>query len=160
MSFDRIAPFYRALEFLAAGAKLQHCRLEFLSEIPAPSRVLLAGEGHGRVLPECERRFPQAEIVVLDASRRMLEIAGSKTLSGRVSLVHADVLHWDAPHGTFDLIVTNFFLDCFTAEELVVVVGKFGLAAMPHATWLLADFEQAPGGPARWRTRAILKMLY
>lgn len=50
MNFDRLAPFYRAMETLAAGGKLQRCRLAFLGEIPIPRRVLLAGEGHGRFL--------------------------------------------------------------------------------------------------------------
>ena len=31
---------------------------------------------------------------------------------------------------------------------------------LPDADWLLADFEIAPAGPARWRSRVILAMLY
>lgn len=160
MSFDGIARVYRAMEFLTAGGKLQLCRLEFLEDIPVPRRVLLAGEGHGRFLPECARRFPEAEIVVLDASERMLEIARSKTGSQRVNFVHADVMEWEPPAANFDLIVTHFFLDCFTSDELTLVVEKLGKAASTQATWLLADFEVAPSGPARWRTRAIVALLY
>ena len=51
MNCDRLAPFYRTMEFLSAGGKLQRCRLEFLAEIPIPRAILLAGEGHGRFLP-------------------------------------------------------------------------------------------------------------
>lgn len=160
MSFDPIARFYHSLELLAAGGKLQRCRLEFLAEIATPRRVLLAGEGHGRFLPECERRFPAAEIVVVDASRRMLEIAMSKTKSERVSFIHADLLEWQPAMEHFDLVVTHFFLDCLTADELALVVGKFGEAASPQATWLIADFDHAPSGPARWRTRVVMAMLY
>lgn len=160
MNFDEIARFYRALEFVSAGSKLQRCRVAFLPEIATPRRVLLAGEGHGRFLPECERIFPEAEILVVDASARMLEIARSKALSSRVSFLHADLLDWQPPAAAFDLIVTDFVLDCLTPHELPAVVRKLGVAATPQSTWLLADFEHAATGPARWRTRAILAMLY
>lgn len=160
MSFDRLAPFYRAMEFLAAGGKLQRCRLAFLDEIPPPRQVLLAGEGHGRFLPECVRRFPEARIVVVDASARMLEIARGKVASERVEFRQADLRAWDGPNGQFDLIVTHFFLDCFPPDELAAVVAALGKLAAPKANWLLADFEIAPGGWAKKRSRVILALLY
>ena len=160
MSFDRLAPFYRAMEFFTAGGKLQRCRMAFLGEIPVPRKILLAGEGHGRFLPECVRRFPEAEIVMVDISARMLEIARSKVDSGRVKFVHSDFLEWDGPCGEFDLIVTNFFLDCFSEDQLATVVSKLGKSATPEAQWLLADFEIAPTPLAGLRSRVILAMLY
>ncbi len=161
MNFDRLAPFYRAMEFVTAGRRLQCCRLAFLAEIPPPRRVLLAGEGHGRFLPECARRFPEAEIVVVDISARMLEIARNKLPgSHQVEFVHADFLKWKPAAGGFDLVATNFFLDCFDGDALPQVVAKLARLATPQAGWLLADFEIAPHGIARWRCRAIVGSLY
>lgn len=160
MSFDRLAPFYRAMEFFAAGGKLQRCRLAYVGEIPIPRKILLAGEGHGKFLPACVRRFPHAEIVVVDISLRMLEIARGQVTSDLVTFIHSDILDWDGPCGQFDLIVTNFFLDCFPPDELAAVVEKLDKLAAPDADWLLADFEIAPAGAARWRTRVIVAMLY
>lgn len=160
MNFDRLAPFYRAMEMIAAGGKLQRCRVALLGEIPVSPRILLAGEGHGRFLPECERRFPEARIMVMDASTRMLEIAARKTTSARVEFVLADLLVWEAPTEKFDLIVTNFFLDCFPPDELAAVVAKLGKLATPDANWLLADFQVAAGTVARLRCRIILAILY
>lgn len=160
MSFDRLAPFYRAMELVTAGGKLQRCRVAFLDEIPVPRRVLLAGEGHGRFLPECMRRFPLAEIVVVDISERMLEIARSKVASDRVAYVHADFLKWNVPSAQFDLIVTNFFLDCFPEDQLATVVAKLGKLATAEANWLLADFEISRTPLAGLRGRVIVGMLY
>lgn len=160
MGFDRLAPFYRAMEFFTAGGKLQRCRTAFIGEIPVPRKILLAGEGHGRSLPEYVRRFPEAEIVMVEISGRMLEIARGKVVSDQVEFVLADLLEWDGPHGEFDLIVTNFFLDCFPAEQLAAVVAKLGEMARPEADWLIADFEVADGKAARLRSRIILAMLY
>lgn len=145
---------------LTAGGKLQRCRVAFLGEIPTPRCVLLAGEGHGRFLPVCVKRFPEARIVVVDSSQRMLDIARCNVRSPRVEFVRADLLEWQARLGQFDLIVTNFFLDCFLPNELATVIGKLGALAAANADWLLADFEIAPAGPARWRCRLIVASLY
>ncbi len=160
MGFDRLAPFYRAMEMLAAGTKLQRCRTAFLTEIPAPRSILIAGEGHGRFLPECVRRFPDARVTVIDSSKRMLEIARRRCPSHRVEFVHADFLDLLAPLARHDLIVTQFFLDCFPPAELTEVIAKLGKMATPSANWLLADFEVAPAGVARWRSRLIVAILY
>ena len=90
----------------------------------------------------------------------MLEIARSKVKSEQVEFVLADFLKWDGPKKEFDLIVTNFFLDCFSAAELAVVIARLGEMATPEANWLLADFEIAPARLARWRSRVIVAMLY
>lgn len=160
MSFDRLAPFYRAMEAVAAGGKLQRCRLAFLDDIPVPRRILLAGEGHGRSLPAFVGKFPEAKIVVVDSSARMLEIARTKIASERIQFIHADFLNWKDATGGFDLIVTNFFLDCFPQDELAKVVARLSELAAPDADWLLADFEIAPAGLAKWRSRVILALLY
>ncbi len=160
MGFDRLAPFYRPMELLAAGGKLQRCRIRFLAEIPPPRAILVVGEGHGRFLPECVRCFPQARITVIDSSRKMLDIARRRTASDRVEFIHADFLDLVGPAACYDLVVTHFFLDCFPADPLAEVIAKLGKMATPAAHWLLADFEIAPTGAARWRSRAIVAMLY
>jgi hypothetical protein len=165
MSFDGLAPFYRTMEILCAGRKLQRCRTAWLPEIPAPRSILLAGEGHGRSLEACLRQFPQAKIVAVDASAGMLEQAragiGRANLNcSRVEFVQADLLTWNPPSEAFDLIVTHFFLDCFPEDQLAVVVSRLAAGARPDAHWLLADFQVAPSGAARWRSRCILAMLY
>ncbi len=166
MNFDRLAKVYGPLEAVTAGGKLQRCRVALLDAIPVPRRVLLAGEGHGRFLPECVRRFPNARIVVVDASTAMLDVARARLvgLSGdaaaRIEFVHADVSEWEDAGGGFDLIVTQFFLDCFGADALVAVVARLGALATPDAHWLVADFQIAPGGWARWRSRVIVDLLY
>lgn len=161
MSFDRLAPHYRWMERVLAGRKLQRCRTEFLGKIQAPKRALSVGEGNGRFLAEFVARFPRAEILCLDASERM--VAESKRVIGgasNVNFLHADIFDWAAPRGEFDLIVTNFFLDCFTPRQLSIVIEKLASAAKSEATWLLADFCEPPNGWKKWRARTILASMY
>lgn len=160
MNFDRIAPFYRGMEAVTAGGKLQQCRVAFLDQIPAPRRVLIAGEGHGRFLPEIVRRFPDAQVTVVDSSRKMLDIARSKVPDSKVDFVHVDLREWLFETGNFDLIVTHFFLDCFLPDDLCLVMNRLGDLATSDAQWLLSDFQEASGMVRGPRSRFILKLLY
>ncbi len=165
MSFDTLAPHYRWMEALLAGGKLHRCRTAFLADIPSARNILLLGEGHGRSLVECRRRFPNAHITCVDASVRMLNQAHRnlirhKLTTDRVEFIHADVLHWSPPVASSDLIVTNFFLDCFRAEQLEQIVSRLATAATPGANWLLADFQMPRAGWKRLRSRLIIGSLY
>jgi SAM-dependent methyltransferase len=165
MSFDRLAPYYEWMESICAGDRMQRCRTRFLDEIASAQDILLLGEGHGRSLVECARRFPEARITCVDASIGMLaqaqrQLAGSSSTNCRVQFIHADVLNWEPPAQAYGLIVTNYFLDCFRADQLQVIVPKITAASMPNADWLISDFQVAPIGWKRIRSRLILWSLY
>ncbi len=163
--FDRLAPIYGWMERLMAGRKLQHCRAAFLPAIPPPRRALIAGQGRGAFVAELLRAHPQLRCTCVDSSAAMLQAARANLRQGgvdesRAEFIHADLLDWAAPGGEFDLIVTHFFLDCFRPEQLERLLPKLSVAAAPQACWLLADFREPPSGPARWRARAILEIMY
>ena len=165
MSFDRLAPHYRWMEWLLAGGKLQRCRTAFIRDIPAPRNVLMLGEGNGRCLVELLRAFPAAQFTCVDGSARMLACARARVKAhglsdAAIDFIHADALKWQPPAVQFDLLVTHFFLDCFRAEQLAALVPRLAAAATPDARWLLADFCEPPSGFAKWRARWILRTMY
>ena len=165
MSFDRLAPHYRWMEFLLSGGKLQRCRTAFIRDIPAPRRVLMLGEGNGRCLVELLRAFPTARFTCVDASARMLECARARVHAhglsdAEIEFIHADALQWQPPAAQFDLLVTHFFLDCFRAEQLAALIPRLTAAATPDARWLLADFREPSSGFSKWRARWILRAMY
>ncbi len=165
MSFDVLAPHYRWMEFVSAGDKLQRCRTAFLDRVTAAKNILILGEGNGRFLLECRRKLPDAKITVVDASAGMLARARGRLARrgvdcGRIDFIRTDALSWTPPEGAFDLIVTHFFLDCFRAEQVEALVATLARAGTPRADWLLADFQTAPAGFARIRSRLILWTMY
>ena len=165
MSFDSIAPHYRWMESLLAGTKLQRCRTEFLGQLGDVENVLIVGEGNGRFLVECRRRFRDARITCVDASRRMLDLTrASLRCAGltdrRVEFLHANACGWQPPSKAYDLIVTHFFLDCFPAGQLKEVIDNLAASARPGASWLVADFRIPSVRLARWRARLILGCMY
>jgi ubiquinone/menaquinone biosynthesis C-methylase UbiE len=166
VSFDAVAPCYRALETIAFGDALQRCRVACLGEIRSPQHTLIVGEGDGRFLCEPLRRYPDVQVDCVDASERMLELARRRIESGqpdrtdRVRFLHRDITEWTPPENRYDSIVTHFLLDCFPEAELAEVIGRLAAAAKPDGAWLLADFRVPAGGFARLRARAWLAVMY
>lgn len=166
MSFDRLAPHYRWLETIAFQNALQNARSCWVDDIPRPERVLIAGEGNGRFLSELLRVHPGINVDCVDASERMLELARARVRRlrpeslGSIRFLHSDIVDW-SPSGSYDLIVTHFFLDCFAREQLGAVVAKLAQAAQPDAVWLLADFTvPQENGWMRCHARTWLSAMY
>jgi hypothetical protein len=165
MSFDLLAPHYRWMEALCAGGQLQRCRTALLGVISAPQRVLVYGEGNGRFLVELCRRFPLAQVTVVEASGVMIDLALARLrreglADAPVEFIHADALAWQPPAAAFDLIVTCFFLDCFREDQLQKLIPVIAGAATAEAQWLLADFHIAQAGVRRLCSRMIVGFLY
>jgi len=163
VNFDRLAPHYDRLETLLAGPRLQHCRTAWLDTVADARQALVAGCGHGRGLEPLLRRSPSVRVTALDASAGMLAVARHRLpepLAARVQFVHAELPDWPAPRGRFELIVTDFFLDCFPPGPLEAVVRHLAAAAAPAARWLVADFALPSRGLARLRARAVHALMY
>lgn len=162
--FDLLAPVYDAMENLLAGGKLKQCRQAHLPRLYGRRHALLAGEGHGRFLADLLRSNVDIQITYLDSSAEMLRIARERLTKEslplhQVTFLHRDILDWEPEH-TYDLVVTQFFLDCFPPPQLAQVVTILAKAACPQAWWLVCDFQIPPSGPARWRAQAIHWLMY
>jgi SAM-dependent methyltransferase len=147
MSFDALAPYYGWMESIVAGGKMHRCRMAFLDQIPRPKSILLLGEGHGRGLVECCRRFADVQITCVDASERMLALARRQLArhhlnASRVVFTHADILNWLPSSKTYDLIAR--IVDLSASD----------------ANWLIVDFQIPPSGWRCIRSRLIIWMLY
>lgn len=165
MSFDGLAPHYRKMEAVLAGNILQSARTAFLSETKDCRRALVLGEGPGRFLIDLLKANPEIEVHCVEQSAGMIreakaELARHQLTDARVSFEQQDALAWKSQHREFDLIVTHFFLDCFTPEELQPLIGEIGSSAKPGARWLLADFHLPERGWARWRAQLVFKLMY
>jgi len=166
VSFDRLAVIYQALETLSFGGRLQACRIAGLSWIEAPRKALLLGEGNGRFLQGLLDRFPESHIHVMDASPAMLSQARQRVERhqpedlDRVHFEEARLPDTPLEPGAYDLLVTNFFLDCFDGEGLARLLPDLGRCLTSHGLWLHADFHQPETGWRRLRARIWLAVMY
>jgi len=161
VSFDRLAPHYHWLEAVGFGSVLQKARTRWIETVSRPKRVLTVGEGTGHFLRKFVRVHRDAVVDCLDGSARMLELARLHTSGpvNRVRFFKEDILSWTPPE-SYDLLVTNFVLDCFPQNELKLVVGKLAGVASPGAYWLLADFCIPKTIFARTHAKIWLATLY
>ena len=165
MNFDRLAAHYHWMERLFAGGLMQRCRTAFLPRAINCRHALLVGEGTGRFLVELLRLNPQMQITCVEHCEGMLQQVRERLFrerldGSRIQFHQTDALQWTPPKGKFDLVVTNFFLDCFRADQLQKLVPLLAGGATTQAIWLLADFRVPERGWRRWRANAILSSLY
>lgn len=163
MSFDTLAPCYRAMERVLAGELLQRSRVAFLAETSGAKQALLLGEGPGRFLPALLAANSVVMVTCVEKSVRMIEAARaglSDEQLKRVRFENVDALRLMSAPETFDLIVTNFFLDCFCREELAALIARISRTAQSKANWLVTDFCEPQRGWQRWRGRLVLAAMY
>jgi ubiquinone/menaquinone biosynthesis C-methylase UbiE len=141
---DRIARWYRWLEYAGFGRALERRREAFLADVSSARRALVLGDGDGRALAALLAAAPGAQIDYVDVSARMLDLARRRTGSVRVAYRQDDALTTPLPAAEYDLIVTHFFLDCFDEEDQARLVARVARAATPQARWLVSEFRN-PG---------------
>jgi len=164
-TFDRLAPLYRWLEWGTYGGLLQWCRTAHLGKLLGCRRALVVGDGDGRFLAALLRanRTLTADSVdvspgmVAQARREAARVPGGLD---RVRFIVADVRTNPLPASGYDLIVTNFLLDCFPVDQLGRVVLRLSQAAGPAARWVVGDFAEPPPGLRRALARLALAGMY
>ena len=161
MNCDPIARWYRFFEYTAFGRELERRRFEFLAETAGCRHALMLGEGDGRFLQLFLDLNPQATLDYVDSSAEMLSRAKQRAGShgARVSFHHADALLWTPGRDDYDLIVTHFFLDCFSESDLALLIAGIAQRAS-QAKWIVSDFHQPQRGFAAVRAACWLKLLY
>jgi SAM-dependent methyltransferase len=162
-NFDRLAAVYRWMEWLSFGPLLHGCRCAFLGELTAVRRALVLGDGDGRFTAELLRANPEVRIDAVDASAAMLRalIQRAGVDAVRVRSFVADIRVWRPENAErYDLVVSHFFLDCLTTEE----VEALAAAVRPHlaegARWVVSDFAVPEGFAGRVAGRLLVGFLY
>lgn len=161
--FDRVAGVYRFLEYAAFGRALQKARVAFVERLAGCQDILILGEGDGRFLRTLVQIAPAARIHCVDASARMLRLAAEQLSAvdrARITFDQTDACDLDLGTSTYDAVVTLFFLDCFSTDQVDALVSRVSRHMRPGALWLFADFAIPPKGLARWYARVVVGGLY
>jgi ubiquinone/menaquinone biosynthesis C-methylase UbiE len=162
-SFDGLASGYERLERSAFGGLLEAARFGLLEGLTGCRRVLLLGDGDGRLLARLLSLNPEVRIVSVDQSMAMIALAQSRVSAAdlpRVTWQQADALVADFGSEKLDAVVTAFFLDCFSTSIAETLMQKISAALTPSALWLQVDFGVPPTGWTRWQAQLWLKTMY
>lgn len=161
--FDRLASIYRWLEWGSFGPYLGRSRRAWLGPISDSRRALVIGDGDGRFTARLLRANPTIEIDAVDASPRMLEalVRRAREHGHRVHPRVADAreLRLDGPPH-HDLVVTHFFLDCLTTDEILSLAAAIQPSLLPGARWVVSEFAVPPGRFGRLVAAPLVAALY
>jgi SAM-dependent methyltransferase len=163
LNFDRLARLYRWMEWLSFGPYLGRCRRAFLPEMGEARQALVLGDGDGRFTAALLKRNPAVHVDAVDVSEVML--GGLRRRAGadaaRIRTQTRDVRDWSPQAGAeYDLVVTHFFLDCLTTEEVQLLARRLRHTLRPHARWVISEFAVPPGAFGRWVARPVVSFLY
>jgi ubiquinone/menaquinone biosynthesis C-methylase UbiE len=163
VNFDRVARPYRWLEYISFGPWLARCRNAQLAHLTGARHALLLGDGDGRFLARLLAANPTLTADVVDSSHAMLTLLDHRLrrsqVHQRIRLHHADALHWN-PTGSYDLIVSHFFLDCFFPGQLEQLFDSVLPHALPGAQWVVSEFAIPRNPFAAYFARGIIHWLY
>ncbi len=161
-NFDGLARIYRWMELLTFGPWLQRCRCAFLGDLTRCRRAVILGDGDGRFTAQLLRANSTIEIDAIDLSavmlRALLRRAGQN--APRVRAHCADARMGQPAHPPYDLIVTHFFLDCLTGDEVRSLADRLRGALSPAGLWVVSEFAIPEGAFGRWVARPEVGLLY
>ena len=122
--FDSIAPQWDAMR---SGERLTAFEAA-LDVVPvAPRRALDLGTGTGDAAVAIARRWPEADVLGVDAAPAMVEEARRKAPG--LSFEVGDAGRLDVPDGAFDLVAMNNMIPFFGELGRVVAPGGFLVVA-------------------------------
>ncbi|WP_420384830.1 class I SAM-dependent methyltransferase [Roseivirga sp.] len=150
--FDYVAPFYDLLSRLIFGKALIKSQAHFLDSIPEGARVLIVGGGTGRLLSHKDLE-KASDIDYLELSSAMLSQARQncpKQLN--VNFIEGDFF---CHSGSYDVVIANFFLDCFNADHLKAAIAKLSQIVSSKGLLLVTDFMP----PDRLKHKVLLRLM-
>ncbi len=161
MNIDRLARWYRWIEYASFGRALERRRFAFLNRLATAHDILVLGEGDGRTLEQLLALAPQAQIDVVEVSCEMIALAQRRIGNqDRVHFLRQDALssRWTQEH--YDGVITCFFLDCFNEAQTRGLIHRLTVAMAPGAVWLVSEFAIPPHGWRKWHAKLWLWAMY
>lgn len=110
----------------------------FLKKIKETDSVLILGGGTGELLeslPQCK------SVSFLDLSEKMIAIAKTRVSKNSIDFIHSDLLTHDF-QSKYDVIICPFFLDCFNAVNLSLVLKKIKRVVNSEGSLIVTDFQR------------------
>ncbi len=141
-NLNRLARLYRWMELCTFGPWLWWCRCAYLRAMTSRRRAAVLGDGDGRFVARLLRENPAIAIDAVEASPAMVKVMRQRARrhASRLHIFCEDVRLWQPSGEAYDLIVTHFFLDFLTDEEVEALAVRMRHAAAPGAIWIVSEF--------------------
>jgi SAM-dependent methyltransferase len=131
-AFDRLAPVWDEMRLADSFAPVE-AALGALQE--EPRNVLDLGTGTGSVAQLVAERFPEADVIGVDVSPKMIDVARAKNMRVRFEVADAERLPYE--DGAFDLVTLGNMIPFY--DELARVTAPRG-----HVLFAFSGGDQTP----------------
>jgi ubiquinone/menaquinone biosynthesis C-methylase UbiE len=160
--FDCIARIYRWMEWFSFGPWLSRCRRTYLTRMAARESALVLGDGDGRFTAALLAANARIEIDAVDASGTMLQALARRARphGDRVRTYMADARRWGPRGRRYDLVVTHFFLDCLSTDEIRELAAAVRPNLSRGAMWVVSEFAIPESRLGRLLWRPLVCGLY
>lgn len=162
--YDSLAKIYIPLEFSLFGRALQRSRVALIHRLPSVENALVLGDGDGRLLESLCRAYPNCRFTSIDHSRGMLDRQRNRMqqvdAGDRIQFIRQNAKTFVPDPGTHDLLVTAYFLDCFSAEELSDHFPRWLSALRSGGLLYFVDFVHPESRPRRAQARIYQTMMH
>ncbi|MCB9263307.1 MAG: class I SAM-dependent methyltransferase [Flavobacteriales bacterium] len=105
--------------------------------IKPTDNVLIVGGGTGKILPYLSSKNI---IDYVEKSPKMISIAKKKSIGKNVAFHTMDFRNFTSQK-QYEVVVSNFFLDLFTPQEIAQFAKQIHSILAPKGIWLVADFS-------------------
>ncbi|TYP95464.1 S-adenosylmethionine-diacylgycerolhomoserine-N-methyltransferase [Fodinibius salinus] len=120
--------------------------LDGIPDLSSKPRILEIGCGTGKNLSRLQYYFPDADLVGIDLSSAMLEVAKNKFIdSNQVKLIQAEYGADDIQLEPFDLIICSYSLT-MVGDNIEDVIVQITDGLNPHGYIAVVDFNTSPFG--------------
>ncbi len=163
--FNKIAPFYHVVSMIFSLNRIRKSQMWLLSQNMKFSKALIVGGGDGEFLLEAMKKGLSEQYYYIDISDAMIKLAQRK-IEKRLPLSLKSVIficgsYQDIPYNQkFDLIITPYFLDCFSNDELSLVIAKLYAHLTNEGTWFFTDFNIPENKTRSYIFKNIIQLLY
>lgn len=156
--FDQMSSSYERMNYITSFGFSIRWRTQFLDvfrPIPPKAEIIDLLTGMGETWSAIRRKFPDAQLTVLDFSEGMLNYARQKSsnkFNNQITVIQQDVLQNQLPDNYYDLVTCAFGLKTFNAEQLAILAAETRRILKPGGQFSFVEVSK-PDNP-------ILKFLY
>lgn len=153
--FDAIAQRYDLVNRLMSLGMDRYWRRQTALQLAQPRSALDLATGTGDLAIEVAQRYPEAQIVGLDPSSRMLEVGRRKIeqlrLGKRIEFVQGDAQSLPFPDQSFDAITMAFGIR--NVPDRTAALSEIARVARPGARIAFLELTEPNGHGLAWLAR-------
>ena len=151
------------MEYATLGPLLERTRDHFLPQLGYCRSALVLGDGDGRFTARMMAMHPEMRVQAVDLSPAMMGLLEARVARvgarDRLQTTVGDAREF-VPDGPVDLVVTHFFLDCLTQEEVWLLTKRLKPHLVQGGSWLISEFQVPPAGWLRILGELLIRGLY